>query len=49
MENTTLVFPFFPVGRAKLLGKRNLDAAHISPGEICGLNFPQSLTPERGQ
>jgi hypothetical protein len=32
-----LVFPFFPVGRAKFLSKRNLDAAHISPGEICGL------------
>jgi hypothetical protein len=32
-----VVFPFFPVGRAKFLSKRNLDAAHISPGEICGL------------
>jgi len=34
---TTLVFPLFPVGRAKFLSQRNLDAAHISPGEICGL------------
>jgi hypothetical protein len=32
-----LVFPFFPVGRSKFLSKRNLDAAHISPGEMCGL------------
>jgi hypothetical protein len=39
-RKTTLVFPFFPVGRAKFLHKRNLDAAHVSPGEICGLNFP---------
>jgi len=33
-----LVFPLFPVGRAKFFSQRNLDAAHISPGEICGLN-----------
>ncbi len=38
-----MVFPFFPVGRAKLLGKNNLDAAHISPGEICGLTLPNNL------
>ncbi len=40
---TTLVFPFFPVGRAKFLGKRSLDAAHISPGEICGLTRPAGV------
>jgi hypothetical protein len=34
---TTLAFPFFQVGRAKFLLKRNLDAAHVSPGEIYGL------------
>ena len=34
-----MVFPFFPVGRAKFLSKRNLDTAHISPGEICGLKL----------
>ena len=38
-----MVFPFFPVGRAKLLGQRDLDAAHISPGEICGLTLPNNL------
>jgi hypothetical protein len=27
---TTLVFLFFPVGRAKFFGKKNLDAALIS-------------------
>jgi hypothetical protein len=26
----TLVFLFFPVGRAKFFSKKNLDAAHIS-------------------
>jgi hypothetical protein len=49
---TTLVFPFFPVGRAKFLFQRNLDAAHISPGEICGLvpavlRWPWSGCPRR--
>jgi hypothetical protein len=37
MEKPLWFCPFFPVGRAKFLPKRNLDAAHISPGEICGL------------
>jgi hypothetical protein len=32
-----LVFPFFPVGRAKLFGQKKLDAAHVVLREICGL------------
>ena len=49
---TTLVFPFFLVGRAKFLFQRNLDAAHISPGEVCGLvpvvlRWPWSGCPRR--
>ncbi|MBJ7259121.1 MAG: hypothetical protein JHD33_06235 [Chthoniobacterales bacterium] len=32
-----MVFQIFPVGHAKFIGQRNLDAAPISPGEIGGL------------
>jgi hypothetical protein len=39
-----LVFSFFPVGRAKFLSKRNLDAALISPCEMCGLVSVVSLS-----
>jgi len=38
-----LVFSFFPVGRLKFLSKRSLDAALISPCEMCGLVWVVSL------